>query len=85
MAINDIDKLVGKVFVASSLNLGTVYKLADGAIRVQWFLKPSENDMSEFHSWMDAELGYKSDKTVNVGKATEKRAFEEWKAKQRVN
>lgn len=79
-SIADISPLIGRNFVSNAGNVGRVQRIGDGAVRVNWAERPSEEDIAEFSVWAEGVLG-KIAVTLNVGLKTEASALVEWKRK----
>lgn len=48
----DISGLVGRSFVSKSGNRCTLRKLADGALRINWFCRDTQADRDEANAWI---------------------------------
>ena len=79
MKIGNIDPLVGRHFVAASLNFCVIERIGPGAIRAQWNRKPSTGDTKEFTRFVESILGPGLVATICRDPGREAKDYEAWK------
>ena len=79
MKIGNIDPLVGRHFVAGSLNFCEIERIVPGAIRVHWNRKPTAGDTKEFERFVEGILGPGMVATINRDPDREAAEYEAWK------
>jgi hypothetical protein len=83
----NVDQFRGRHFIASTGNIARIIKLAEGAIRCTWKIKPTQEEIDEFTTWFNLVAGGNLEHTniVTNNKKLEAEALQKFLQKVKSN